>query len=110
LLEILKPAVGADGRLPVARADLRIVPLGVPFGLRRDFMLSLPCPGFTALTVHTTAGHLVATPFRGWLSAGDHQVHWYPAEARGGATAAGVYILTVESGPGVASTLTVHLP
>jgi len=108
LLEILRPEVGTDEQVCMVPDALRLSAVGIPLGTRREFVASLPIPGFTVLTIRTLAGHTIARPFEGWLPAGEHVIRWDVASSQTPPTP-GVYIATVESGATRTSALAVYL-
>jgi len=93
---LVSPLVDAPGT-PVA---------GVAFGASPNpargpsvFRVTLPGPvADAAITVHDLAGRLVATPWRGPLEAGRHELRWDARDARGVRLAPGLYLARAQLG------------
>jgi hypothetical protein len=79
---------------------------GVAFGASPNpargsslFRVTLPEPvADAAITVHDLAGRLVATPWRGPLAAGRHELAWDARDATGARLAPGLYLVRARLG------------
>jgi hypothetical protein len=92
---ILKTPCGASAVLPSDRegATVRIFPSPSAGATRIAFRLDARGP--VTLTVHDALGRLVATPYRGTLTAGDHEAFWNGCDAAGRRASDGVYFIRV---------------
>lgn len=80
-----------------------------PFNPRTTLSFRLEQGADVRLTIHDMAGRLVKTLVAEHRDAGSHQVVWNGTDERGGAAAAGVYLVRVATGDGEVETRKIGL-
>jgi hypothetical protein len=88
------PAPFSD--LPRALAVTEVVPN--PFNPRTTISYAVPQPAWVSVRIYDLRGHCVRELVSDRMPAGFHAVVWDGRDARGGWTAAGVYLVRVHDG------------
>ena len=94
------------------RTGLRLA-LGIhpnPSRVATQLSVHVPEAGHADLRVFDLAGHEVAHPWQGWLTAGTHEMLWNGTGANGHPLAAGIYLLRLETPSGVRALKLTRMP
>ena len=100
--------IGNTGVTPPSQADRPLLAFPNPFGRAVDLAFRLAAAEPVRLAIYDIGGRKVADLLDGVAPAGESRVHWDGHDARGRATAAGVYFARFERA-GSGTTVTVPL-